>query len=66
MKRKIVFRIYKARDGFRWHVFSNNGKLTAESGESYKQRVSCKRSLASFLDHVIGGNYEIEKGDNGK
>ena len=60
-KRPIEFKVYKAKDGFRWHCFSSNGKLIAESGEGYKQRVSVNRSIASFIDHIQCGHFTIEQ-----
>ncbi len=60
-KLKVVFHIYKAKDGYRWRAIASNGRLTAESGESYVQRVSCKRSLASLIDHISLNNFSIRK-----
>jgi len=33
-----AFQVYKARDGWRWRLWARNGRLVAESGESYKHR----------------------------
>jgi len=33
----IYFQIYQARDGYRWRLWSANGRIVAESGEAYVQ-----------------------------
>lgn len=32
---QIHFQIYQARDGYRWRLWSANGRIVAESGEAY-------------------------------
>lgn len=32
---QIHFEIYRARDGYRWRLWSANGRIVAESGEAY-------------------------------
>lgn len=32
---KIHFEVYRARDGYRWRLWSANGRIVAESGEAY-------------------------------
>lgn len=34
---QIYFQIYHARDGYRWRLWSANGRIVAESGEAYVQ-----------------------------
>jgi uncharacterized protein YegP (UPF0339 family) len=33
--------VYPARDGWRWHTISRNGKIVAESGEAYMKKGRC-------------------------
>lgn len=33
-----TFYIYKARDGWRWHLKARNGRIIAEGGEAYTRR----------------------------
>lgn len=37
--------IYKADDGWRWHLIAQNGRIVAESGEAYEQRGKCMRAF---------------------
>lgn len=40
------FEIYRdARDEFRWRFQANNGKVLAESGEGYLNRVNCEHGI---------------------
>ena len=60
-KRPMEFRIYKAKDGWRWHLYASNGRLVAESGESYKQKISMKRSIQSLVDSIQCGRFTVEE-----
>ena len=31
----VHFEVYQARDGYRWRLWSANGRIVAESGEAY-------------------------------
>ncbi len=43
----MTFHIYKDKAGeFRWHAKSDNGKIIADSGEGYKNRVDCKHAIS--------------------
>lgn len=57
------FVLYKDNAGeFRWRLFATNGKVIADSGEGYKNRVDCvagARSVAS-----TASNAGIWDGDN--
>ena len=60
MKDAIIYSVYKARDGWRWQG-KRNGKITSESGEGYKRRVSCKKSLMNMLKAILEGRYKISE-----
>ncbi len=42
------FRIYKSRDGWRWHLRAANGRIIADSGEAYTR----KRDAEIAVDRV--------------
>lgn len=60
MKNAIIFTVYKSADGWRWRG-KRNGKITNESGEAYKRRVSAEKSLKNMIKAIREGRYEIEK-----
>lgn len=33
--------VYRAVDGWRWHLKARNGRIVADSGESYVRRSDC-------------------------
>ena len=40
------FELYKDPNGeFRWHFISSNGRILADSGESYKNKADCKAGI---------------------
>jgi len=45
---KYIHFIYKARDGWRWHIKTRNGKIVAESGEAYSRKAGVRRAWNSF------------------
>lgn len=47
--------IYKAKDGYRWHRKSENGRIVSESGEAYEDKVSAEH----MATEVNGGDYAI-------
>lgn len=48
--------IYRAKDGYRWHRQSENGRIVSESGEAYVD----KGHTIHMADEVNGGDYEIK------
>lgn len=60
MKDAIIFEAYRAADGWRWRG-KRNGKITSESGESYKRRSSAKKSLTNMIAAIAEGRYVIRK-----
>jgi len=64
-KRKVKFTPYKGKNGrWYWRGVSSNGNITADcaEGDGYGSRVAARRSLASLIDHIQCGNFEIEDG----
>jgi uncharacterized protein YegP (UPF0339 family) len=60
MKDAIQFELYESKDGFRWRG-KRNGKITSESGEGYKRRVSAEKSLRNMIAAIAEGRYVIRK-----
>lgn len=57
-----TFRIvcYKDKSGeWRWSMYARNGKIIADSAESYKRRRSCVRMAAKIADG--GGVVEVQE-----
>ena len=42
---KVHFEIYKARDGYRWRLWSANFRIVAESGEAYDTEYGARRAV---------------------
>jgi uncharacterized protein YegP (UPF0339 family) len=59
MKHKIHFALWKARDGWRWHAI-RNGKIIAESGESYKRKSGTVKTLKAIIAAVAAGDFALE------
>lgn len=42
--------IYKDKvGGWRWHLKAANGRIVADSGQSYRTRWGCRRAVRKFL-----------------
>ncbi|MEK6280294.1 MAG: DUF1508 domain-containing protein [Acidobacteriota bacterium] len=59
MKPTITFILWKAKDGVRWKAVHRNGRVIAESGESYKRKSACERSLRNFMLNVCEWKYVV-------
>ena len=46
--KKMSFRVWKARDGWRWQIRAKNGRITAESGEAYTRKHDCIRAIRAI------------------
>lgn len=44
------FRVYLAADGWRWRLVAGNGRILADSGESYSRERDVYRALAAVLE----------------
>lgn len=60
-QRRSTIVVWKAKDGWRWRLWAPNGKLTAESGESYKRRYDCK--MAALNLSTAAANAKLDLGD---
>ena len=52
MKRRARLGIFKAADGWRWHIRARNGKIVAEGGEAYINRAGAERAVSKVGQHV--------------
>lgn len=51
MRSKVyVLRVYEAKDGWRWRLAARNGRIVADSAESYSRRGDACRAA----DRVAG------------
>lgn len=44
----MKFTLYRAKDGWRWRLKSRNGRIVAESGESYRRRGDALKMMAKI------------------
>lgn len=60
----MKFHIYRDHVGhYRWRLVARNGKTVADSGEGYKRRASCLRTLESMTRHIAtGADVKLEDG----
>jgi Domain of unknown function (DUF1508). len=63
-KPKIQVIIYKAKDGFRWHM-KRSGRIIAESGEGYTRLSSVKRIVKSLIESITGSLIEFFEPEKG-
>lgn len=48
-KKTITFQIYKDKSGqYRWRAVHKNGRILADSGESYTRKGRCVTAAANF------------------
>lgn len=60
--RKVRIQIYQdAAALWRWRLVASNGKLTADSGESYSRRDSAQRAARRLRDWLVESHIEIEQ-----
>lgn len=45
-----MVRVYPAKDGWRWHLRSRNGRIVAESGEAYSSRRGAESAARLLFD----------------
>jgi len=53
MRSRLIVRITKAKDGWRWHMRTRNGRIVAESGEAYTRHVDAQRAAHMLVAGVI-------------
>jgi uncharacterized protein YegP (UPF0339 family) len=60
----LTFQIYKDHAGqWRWRLRARNGKIVADSGESYKERESLDHAIELITTEIGNSNYVIEEED---
>lgn len=45
--------VFKAADGWRWHLKAGNGKIVADSGEAYATKPNANRAARRLRTSVI-------------
>lgn len=43
--REIRFKVYEAKDGWRWRLLSGNNKIIADSGEAYSTASNARKAV---------------------
>lgn len=51
--RRLFVSTYEAKDGWRWRLKARNGRIVAESGESYYSEHECERAVNRLLGSTI-------------
>ena len=54
--KKPTFVVYRAKDGWRWHLLARNNRIIAESGEAYTRRHDVYRALDAVHLAIFDGN----------
>ena len=49
---RYVFDVYRAKDGWRWRLWSRNGRIVAESGEAYKRAAAAVKQCENLQDYA--------------
>lgn len=62
---KIIFQIYKAKDGWRWRALCGR-KIVAESGEAYQRIASPTNTLRNLVRSIQFGAFDIHKPEPAK
>lgn len=60
MKTKLKVEVYKSKDGWRWRIRHNNGRILADSGEAYARRTRMMRMFSRMLGDLAGERFRIE------
>jgi uncharacterized protein YegP (UPF0339 family) len=47
--------IYRSRDGFRWRLVSQNGRIIAESGEAYTRAYDARKAYNTVAQVIVLG-----------
>lgn len=54
-----VIVVYWAKDGWRWRLTAPNGKIIADSGESYIRRYDCKMAAMGLAAQAQSARMEV-------
>lgn len=56
--------VYEAADGHRWRLRAANGRIIAESGESYSSRSKARHAAEALYGYVRAAHIEEPKKEN--
>ncbi len=57
----MKFRIYQDLAlGWRWRLRASNGRVMADSAESYTERNDCREALDTILRNLHEGRFDID------
>ena len=50
-----IIETYKAKDGWRWRMLAENGRIIADGGEAYTRRHGLGRAVKRLVARLSGG-----------
>ncbi len=53
------FEVYKAKDGWRWALKAKNGRIIADSGESFTRKETALASVQVVKDHAASAVIDV-------
>lgn len=56
---KIEFLRSELNGEYYWHIKSSNGKILADSGETYKTKAKCHKAFYSLIANILAENIKI-------
>ena len=60
MEKNMKFKVYSdKKNEWRWNLRANNNRKMGDSGEGYKTKASCLKSLNKFISQVFAAKIEI-------
>ena len=54
-----TFRIYRARDGWRWRAVRANGRVVADGGEAYTRKAGARKAVWRFIGAIDRENIRV-------
>jgi len=54
-----TFRIYRARDGWRWRAVRANGRIVADGAEAYTRKAGARRAVWRFIAAIDRENIRV-------
>ena len=54
-----TFRIYRARDGWRWRAVRANGRIVADGAEAYTRKTGARRAVWRFIAAIDRENIRV-------
>lgn len=54
--------IYRDNSGqWRWRIKSRNGRIMADSGESYTRKMKCAAAIQKIVDAIFFDRFDVEE-----